>query len=337
MDFLEETVLHYSFKFQEKALLQLSWLSVFTDVFIYDASPIRLPKALSDIFPGNRKNHSPACLKLSAMYRLSIRGVQWVQFSAQKIHDSKVLPDLEQLKGSLFLFDLGYFSHVFLHTLDAAKVWFVCRLKENSVPVISKVITGVSKRFIGHSLRDKITLRGPIIEVWGKLTLPGGKFFEVRLIGFRFPKTKEYRWYATNLPESMLKAEWIYPIYRLRWQIELFFKSIKSMLNADQITSENEKIVKTVVYSSILASLIASSLLIEAAISLANIELKSITAQRLMLVFSQVATNLAQCLIKKEITNKSLALKIKSLLPQLLCPNKKHRPTSLAEVVMLSM
>jgi len=32
----------------------------------------------------------------------------------------------------------------------------------------------------------------------------------------------------------MVLAEWIYPIYRLRWQIELFFKSIKSMLHADQ-------------------------------------------------------------------------------------------------------
>jgi IS4 transposase len=35
----------------------------------------------------------------------------------------------------------------------------------------------------------------------------------------------------------MVLAEWIYPIYRLRWQIELFFKSIKSSLYADQITS----------------------------------------------------------------------------------------------------
>jgi len=75
-----------------------------------------------------------------------------------------------------------------------------------------------------------------------KLMLPGNGFIEVRLIGFRFPKTKQYRWYATNLTTSMLLAEWIYPLYRLRWQIELFFKSIKSVLNADQITFGNENI-----------------------------------------------------------------------------------------------
>jgi len=88
-------------------LAKLSWLSEFSDVYIYDASPIRLPTALSNRFPGNRTNHSPACLKLSALYQLSLRGIQWLKFTAQKPHDSKILPDLQQLKGSLFLFDLA--------------------------------------------------------------------------------------------------------------------------------------------------------------------------------------------------------------------------------------
>jgi len=70
-DFIEKAVLKFSFHIQGKALSKLSWLSSFNDVFIYDASPIRLPAGLTNIFPGNRKNHSPACLKLSALYRLS--------------------------------------------------------------------------------------------------------------------------------------------------------------------------------------------------------------------------------------------------------------------------
>ena len=114
---------------------------------------------------------------------------------------------------------------------DQIVVWFVCRLKENSVPIISRVTKGVAKRYIGQPLNQKVNLRGSIVEVWCKLRLPGKGFIEVRLIGFRFPKSKAYRWYATNLPDSMLLAQWIYPIYRLRWQIELFFKSIKSVVS----------------------------------------------------------------------------------------------------------
>jgi len=335
LEFLEKAVLQFSFKLQEKALLKLSWLSLFTDVFIYDSSPIRLPNALANIFPGNRTNHSPACLKLSALYQLSVRGVQWIKLTAQKPHDNQVLPSLEQLKGALFLFDLGYFSHVFLHNLNEIGVWFVCRLKANSSPIISRVVKGVSKKFIGHQLNDRISLRGPIVEAWGYLKLPGGKLLEVRIIGFRFPKTKQYRWYVTNLASSMVLAEWIYPIYRLRWQIELFFKSIKSLLNTDQITSGNETIALAVIYSSILGSLIASSIIIEDSLVLANIELRSITAQRLMIVFSLVAHNLAQCIISKNISYKSMFLKLKILSPLLVCPNRKHRPTSLERVIML--
>jgi len=173
-----------------------------------------------------------------------------------------------------------------------------------------------------------------IVEVWGKLNLPGTKSLEVRLIGFRFPLTKEYRWYVTNIPNSMALAEWIYPIYRLRWQIELFFKSIKSMLHADQITSENENIVLVTVYSSILASLIANSIIIEYAVVSAGIELKSVTAQRITFVFSLIANDLAKCILKKDFPPKTFIENLTKLLQLLICPNRKHRPTSLEVVAM---
>lgn len=339
LDFIEKAVLKFCFRIQGKALSKLSWLSVFEDVFMYDASPIRLPAGLANIFPGNRKNHSPASLKLSALYRLSVRSTEWIKISAQKPHDSKFLPDLNQLKGSLFLFDLGYFSHAFLHQLCEIGVWFVCRLKANSVPIITKVVKGVAKRHIGRPLDKNVNLRGMIVEVWGKLNLPGPgkKSLEVRLIGFRFPFKKEYRWYVTNMQSSMASAEWIYPIYRLRWQIELFFKSIKSMLHADQITSENRNIVMVTAYSSILASLIANSIIIEYAVISAKIELKSVTAQRITFVFSLMAHDLAKCILKNDFPSKTFIENLTNLLPLLICPNRKHRPTSLEIVTMFGV
>ena len=166
------------------------------------------------------------------------------------------------------------------------------------------------------------------------MNLPGTKSFEVRLVGFRFPLTKEYRWYVTNIPSSMVLAEWIYPIYRLRWQIELFFKSIKSMLHADQITSENENIVLVTAYSSILASLIANSIIIEYAVVSARVELKSVTAQRITFVFSLIADDLAKCILKKAFPQKTFIENLTTLLSLLICPNRKHRPTSLEIVTM---
>ena len=142
------------------------------------------------------------------------------------------------------------------------------------------------------------------------------------------------QYHLPDIPNSMVLAEWIYPIYRLRWQIELFFKSIKSMLHADQITSENENIVLVTAYSSILASLIANSIIIEYAVVSAKIELKSVTAQRITFVFSQIAHDLAKCILKKDISLKCFIENLKTLLPLLICPNRKHRPTSL-EIVAI--
>ena len=56
-------------------------------------------------------------------------------------------------------------------------------------------------------LEERINDRAFLRLIWGKLRLPGKGLIEVRLIGFRFPKSKEYRWYATNLPDGMLLAE----------------------------------------------------------------------------------------------------------------------------------
>jgi len=85
-------------------------------------------------------------------------------------------------------------------------------------------------------------------------------------------------------------------------QIELPFKSIKSMLHADQIKSEN--IVLVTAYSSILASLIANSIIIEYAVVSAKIGLKSVAAQRITFVFSLIVHGLAKCILKKDFLQK---------------------------------
>ena len=45
-----------------------------------------------------------------------------------------------------------------------------------------------------------------------------------------------YHWYLTNLK---VVPTVIYPLYRLKWQVELIFKGCKSSLNADRMTSRN--------------------------------------------------------------------------------------------------
>ncbi len=55
-------------------------------------------------------------------------------------------------------------------------------------------------------------------------------------VGFWNPSEKCYHWYITNLKVA---AHLIYPLYRLRWQIELIFKACKQSLNVNRLTSNN--------------------------------------------------------------------------------------------------
>ena len=83
-----------------------------------------------------------------------------------------------------------------------------------------------------------------------------------------------------------------------------------------------------------LASLIANSIIIEYAVVSAKIELKSVTAQRITFVFSLIANDLAKCILKKDFYPKTFIENLTNLLPLLICPNRKHRPTSLEIVAM---
>jgi len=83
-----------------------------------------------------------------------------------------------------------------------------------------------------------------------------------------------------------------------------------------------------------LASLIANSIIIEYAAESAKIELKSITAQRITLVFSLIAYDLAKCILKKNVFPKDFLNNLNNILTLLIIPNGKHRPTSLEIVAM---
>jgi IS4 transposase len=66
-----------------------------------------------------------------------------------------------------------------------------------------------------------------------------------------------YHWYITNLKVG---AYIIYPLYRIRWQIELIFKGCKNSLNASQITSNDKNIIESLLLSSLAAQLASNTI-----------------------------------------------------------------------------
>lgn len=64
----------------------------------------------------------------------------------------------------------------------------------------------------------------------------------------------------TDLPADMLPADEALELYRLRWQIEIFFKRLKSILDIDALRAHDEQLARTYLYANILGALIMDEL-----------------------------------------------------------------------------
>jgi hypothetical protein len=64
----------------------------------------------------------------------------------------------------------------------------------------------------------------------------------------------------TDLPADVLPAVEALELYRLRWQIEIFFKRLKSILDIDQLRASDEQLARTYLYANLLGALIVEEL-----------------------------------------------------------------------------
>ena len=104
-----------------------------------------------------------------------------------------------------------------------------------------KVIQGLPKSFRGKWLFSRKAPKGKKVIEFSGLFKDG--LFQFRVIGFWNPIDKHYyhyHWYITNLA---VPSKLIYPLYRLRWQCELIFKTAKNSLNLSDIPSSDSNIV----------------------------------------------------------------------------------------------
>lgn len=73
----------------------------------------------------------------------------------------------------------------------------------------------------------------------------------------------EYTFVLTNLDET-LTAESVLELYRLRWQIEMKFKTLKSIIHLDRVPSRTEEGLRVHVLAKLLVALLIDSLIFHA-------------------------------------------------------------------------
>ena len=172
---------------------------------------------------------------------------QFAVITDGKKHDITIGRTLQFQPGTIVVFDKGYADYVWWRELGESGVYFVSRLRQDAQYRV------VRKRKIPRTHRKRIlqdqdiTLRGS--QRLGKAGLPGLRRIEV----FDEETQRDFV-FVTNHRE--LAASTVDRIYRERWQIETFFKSLKQLLKIKTFVGTSENAVRTQIWTALIAMLL---------------------------------------------------------------------------------
>ena len=244
-------------------------LAGFTDVLVADASVIKVHDSLRGIWKGTRRNSAKAAVKVHAWVRAFTGELVKYRITPEAFGDSRAFGIDHALRGTLMLFDRGYASPSLWRRIDSVGGYFLTRIPKGWNPVIhseNRRHRGRARRLRGQKLIDALMgLQRNVLDVNATFRCRvrgyGGEpsrmvDHEFRVIALR-TKAGEYVLYATNAPPELLPAEEARPVYRLRWEVETFFKTAKSGCGMDEVPSRHRHRVEILVSAALLRATVA--------------------------------------------------------------------------------
>lgn len=235
--------------------------SGFSAVIISDSCKFQLPKALSEAYPPIGRFAAGNSL-MNMQYALDLKSGSWrtLEFRQARENDQGYSGmHLNKIgKAELHIRDLGYITHTYLLGVIRREAYFLNRLHTSCRPV--EVPTGKSINWRQKHLQmiaGKQNISETLITI-GK----GDETIECRLVAVPVPRqvweqrirkaniqakrqgytlTEEYKsrarlsLFITNAESDKLQTEMVAELYRLRWQIELMFKSWESLFGIHKV------------------------------------------------------------------------------------------------------
>jgi len=262
-DRLNTKATNFARQLLEQVLLQqsgkrfkASLFKSFGKVLLQDSTTLHLPQILSALFPGN---HSRGVQKAVARIQsiFDIKAMRFIDFTlgAFTQNDQSASGIILRLvkKGDLVIRDLGYFSLAIFEKLIKAEVHFLSRLRfgvtitdKDGQPILLKDLLKQKRgtdKWVYIGSKNKVLVRLLMIPV------PAAQAAEkIRKAkqdrDARLNHTKEYyEWlrfnvYITTVGKDVWTAQQVFKAYKVRWQIEIIFKSWKSGFNLQHILHE---------------------------------------------------------------------------------------------------
>lgn len=195
-------------------------------VYAFDSTTVELCLSL---FPWARFRKTKAGIKMHTA--VDVRGniPSFIHITDAKQHDVNALDEIPFEPGAHYLFDRGYLDFGRLYGINIAGAFFVTRTKKNTR----------FKRRYSSPVDKALGLRSDQTGVLCGVNAPKQYPAPVRRVTYRDPKTDTRLCFLTN--SMSVSAIGVCALYKMRWQVETFFKWIKQHLGIKRFlgTSQN--------------------------------------------------------------------------------------------------
>ena len=188
------------------------------------------------LFPWAKFRKHKGALKMHTLLDLHGNIPTFISITEGKVHDVNILDEIMPEAGAFYVMDRGYvdFERLYVFTLNSA--FFVVRTKSNVI---------LQRRY-SHPVDRTTGVRSDhtvILTAFGSASVYPDT---LRRVSYLDVDTRKQFKFLTN--NFTLPAVTIAQIYKLRWQVELFFKWIKQHLRIKAFYGTSENAVKTQIW-----------------------------------------------------------------------------------------
>jgi hypothetical protein len=319
----------------------------FRRLLLADSTQWQIHSALTRSFRGSGGSASTAACKLQTIIEPRSGKLLLLDYGKATLPDqgySKKLPKILSA-GDLLLFDLGYYSAKVFQSIHRRKAFFI-------IPIYHHATVRKQKDQTPCSIASLLsTLKGPFHDA--QLFIGSDQLINLRLVAAKvspekansrrrklrqdyrrrragLPTTKRLQFcdwtvLITNIPSSQLIPTQILALYQTRWQIEIFFRDLKSLLKLDFCNTSNKERFLAQLHATLFLAALLFFISSQSNLAFPSKMLHEISFNKFLKRFAETASSFSQFIAKQ---TKSSFLNAALLLRKILRLSiKLHQPS----------
>ena len=211
-------------------------------LYIFDATTISLFQEVLRTSGKNPSGKRKGGIKVHTLIRSDQDVPCFIRYSAAAANDSQYLKEVQLPKGSIIVFDRGYYDFTAFNRFTNDNITWVTRRRKLFTYEVLKQYTITDND--GSIISDEQIQLG-----WRS----GIKVIARLVIYKDIASGEQYEFISNNLK---MKPNTIAKLYQKRWQIELFFKRMKQSYPLKYFLGDSENAIKIQIWCTMIADLI---------------------------------------------------------------------------------